>query len=151
MEDVFPLAASSVQEAPGLGSKSEHAPHAQRVWFALGTHHISCLFIKKMVRRTGCAELGRPQGKNTFMCHDWGCSRTHRMHWSDLVRTDVSSIQRPKNTASVFTWWCVPPSTLHTWCRSAARTRGSSRFNYQTHSGSRVWCECGVLWGLKGF
>lgn len=49
--------------------------HALRICFTLGTHHISCLFIRKMVRSSVCVELVRPQAKNTFMCHDWGCHR----------------------------------------------------------------------------
>lgn len=48
--------------------------HAQGVCFTLRTHHISSLFIKKMVRSTGCVELERPQAKNTFTRLEFACS-----------------------------------------------------------------------------
>lgn len=69
VEDFFKY--PRVERAGGSGAGREpYSLHAQRVWFALETHHISCLFIKKMVRITGCVELARPQTKITFMCYD---------------------------------------------------------------------------------
>lgn len=87
---------------------------AQRVCFTLGTHHISCLFIKRTVRSIGCGEVVRPQAKNTFMRPKL---YAHCMQRNDLVRINVSSISRLKDTEwrCVAKAWWVRVSVGHKW------------------------------------
>lgn len=85
---------------------------AQRVCFTLGTRHISCLFIKRIVKSIGCGEVVRPQAKNTFMRLKL---YAHCMQWNELVWINVSSISRPKDTdwRCVSKAWWVHVSTGH--------------------------------------